>query len=673
MTFTQENRIISLETPLGADTLLLQGFTGSEGISRMFRFHLDLLSENRSIAFGNIIGKQVTVKISLAGSNERYFNGYVSRFAQSGSDVRFAHYQMEVVPWLWFLTRNADCRIFQNLTIPDIIQQVFKDRGFTDFKNSLTGSFEPREYCVQYRETDFNFVSRLMEQYGIFYYFEHNENKHTLVLGNSPTAHQACPGQPKARYNTTIGYWDDEDVITGWHMEQELRTGKYSLTDYNFETPSTSLLSSDPTVFSVDGNNAFEIYDYPGIYLTKSQGDNLTKIRMQEEEAPHVVVTGASVCRAFTSGYKFTLSEHYRNDMNQDYLLTEVQHMASVGNSYTFADTERGETYSNQFTCIAASVPFRPPRVTPKPFVQGPQPALVVGKSGEEIWVDKYGRVVVQFYWDRVGKDNEKSSCWVRVSQPWAGKNWGAMWIPRIGQEVLVSFLEGDPDRPLITGRVYNAEQMPPYTLPDHQTVSTFMSRSSKNGGTGNYNEIRFEDKKGDEQIFMNAEKDMDLRVEKDSREYVGANRHLIVKTNQQELVEGDKSGHVKGNHLEKIDGDMSLTVSGDQSEKVGGGYSFQVGQSIDEKVGMKRATEAGQEIHLKAGMKVIIEAGLQVTLKGPGGFVDVGPTGVTIQGTMVLINSGGASGSGSGASPKDPKDPKDPDQADDGSKFGKM
>jgi len=673
MTYTQENRLIALETPLGDDVLLLQGFTGSEAISRMFQFHLDLLSENRSIAFSDIVGKRVTVKVSLASGDERFFNGFVSRFAQSGSDARFTYYQMEVVPWLWFLTRNADCRIFQNMTIPDIIQKVFKDRGFTDFKLALTGSFEPREYCVQYRETDFNFVSRLMEQYGIFYFFEHEASKHTLVLGNSPSAHQPCPNQPTASYNASVGDLDDEDVVTGWHMEQELRTGKYSLTDYNFETPSTSLLSSDPTVFSVDGNNAFEIYDYPGIYLTKSQGDGLTKIRMQEEEAPHLVVTGTSVCRAFTPGYKFTLSDHYRKDMDDDYLLTEVQHMASVARSYTLGETEKGENYSNHFTCIRASVPFRPPRITPKPVVQGPQPALVVGKSGEEIWVDKYGRVVVQFYWDRLGKDNEKSSCWIRVSQPWAGKNWGAMWIPRIGQEVIVSFLEGDPDRPLITGRVYNAEQMPPYTLPDNKTVSTFKSRSSKGGGTSNFNELRFEDKKGSEQIFMNAEKDMDLRVEKDSREFVGANRHLIVKTNQQEMVEGDKSGHVKGNHLEKIDGDMSLKISGDQSEKVGGSYSFQVGQAVDEKIGTKHATEAGQEIHLKAGMKVIIEAGMQVSLKGPGGFVDIGPTGVTIQGTMVLINSGGSAGSGSGASPKDPKDPKDPDQADDGSKFGKM
>jgi len=673
MTYTQENRLISVETPLGKDVLLLQGFTGREGISRLFHFQADLLSTNNAISFANIVGERVTIKVRLADESERYFNGFVSRFAQSGSDVRFTHYQMEVVPWLWFLTRNADCRIFQNMTIPDIVQQVFKDRGFTDFKNSLTGSFETREYCVQYRETDFNFVSRLMEQYGIFYYFEHEEKKHTLVLANSPTAHQPCPHQSKARYDHVVGDWHDEDVVTSWQVEQELRTGKYTLTDYNFETPSTSLLSSDPTVFSVDGNTKYEIYDYPGIYLTKSQGDTITKIRMQEEETPHLVATGTSVCRVFTSGYKFNLLEHFRKDMNEEYVLTEIQHTATVRESYTLGDATTGEQYTNHFTCIPASVPYRPPRITPKPFVQGPQPALVVGKSGEEIWVDKYGRVVVQFYWDRVGKDNEKSSCWVRVSQPWAGKNWGAMWIPRIGQEVIVSFLEGDPDRPLITGRVYNAEQTVPYDLPDHQTVSTFKSRSSKGGGSDNFNEIRFEDKKGSEQIFINAEKDMDLRVENDSREFVGANRNLIVKTNQQEKVEGDKSLHVVGNHLEKIDADMSLQVGGDQSEKVGGGYSLQVGGSIDEKVGSKRATEAGQEIHLKAGMKVIIEAGVQVSLKGPGGFVDVGPAGVTIQGAMVLINSGGSAGSGSGASPKHPKDPKDPDQADDGSKFTKM
>jgi type VI secretion system secreted protein VgrG len=711
MSFTQENRLIAVATPLGDDILLLQGLTGNEGMSRLFRFDLDVLSEKNSISFKDIVGQNVTIRITLGDNTPRYFNGFVSRFAQSGSDVRFTHYQMEVVPWLWFLTRIADCRIFQGKTIPDIIKAVFDSRGFQDYKFSLTSTYDPREYCVQYRETDFNFVSRLMEQYGIFYFFEHENGKHTLVLADSESVHQPCPHQSKAGYNLVVGGLDADDVITGWQMEQELRTGKYSLTDYNFETPSANLMANEPTVVSVGGNSAYEIYDYPGEYPNKSQGKTLAAVRMQEEEASHLVVSGSSVCRAFTTGYKFTLEDHYREDMNAPYVLTEIQHVASVEGSYTTGDQTAGEHYSNHFNCIPATVPFRPPRRTPEPFVQGPQTALVVGKSGEEIWVDKYGRIKVQFYWDRLGKKDEKSSCWIRVSQPWAGAGWGAMWIPRMGQEVIVDFLEGDPDRPLITGRVYNAEQIVPYSLPDNQTRSTFLSRSSKGGGASNFNEMRFEDKKGSEQIFMNAEKEMDLRVEKESREFVGANRHLVVKANQQELVEGDKHGHVKGTHFEKIEGDMSLQINGkqmqkiggdqsieldsDQKEKVvgnvslqvgkdtmtqvGGNVSLQVGQSRNEKIGQTHAMEAVQTIHLKAGMTVIIEAGMQLSLKGPGGFVDIGPAGVTIQGTMVLINSGGAAGSGPGASPKSPanpdapKDPKDPDVADDGSKGGKL
>jgi type VI secretion system secreted protein VgrG len=393
---------------------------------------------------------------------------------------------------------------------------------------------------------------------------------------------------------------------------------------------------------------------------------------MQEEEAEHLVAHGMSHCRMFVSGYKFTLEKHPRKDMNTDYVLTEIQHTA-VTDAFPSTRLAEGESYSNSFTCIPLSVPFRPLRVTPRPTVKGLQPAVVTGPSGEEIYSDKYGRVKVQFFWDRLGKKNENSSCWIRVSQPWAGKNWGAVFLPRIGQEVIVDFLESDPDQPLITGRVYNAEQMPPYTLPDKQTRSTFQSRSSKGGGPANYNEIRFEDLKGSEQIFINAEKDMDHRVENDSREYIGNNRHLIVNANQFELVNKDKHLHVKGKQNEKIEGDMSLKVGGDQKQQVDRSLSLKVGQSRNEKVGITHAMEAGQTIHLKGGMTVIIEAGMQLSLKGPGGFVDIGPTGVTIQGTMVLINSGGAPGSGPGASPASPDDPTDPDTADDGSKATKL
>src|SRR6202162_784977 len=490
----------------------------------------------------------------------------------------------------------------------------------------------------------------------MFYYFDDStEGKHTMVLADQSSTLPACPSSPIS-YDTQVGGLDDPEVINNWHVGQEGRTGKYTVTDYNFTTPSTSLLANDPTVVDLAASRSLELFDYPGLYTTKDEGDTAAKVRMQEEEAAYMVVSGAGTCRGLMSGYSFELKNHYRSDQNTNYVATEVRHFASAGQSYTTAGTTEEETYSNNFTCIPASVTYRPPRVTPKPFVQGPQPALVVGKSGEEIWVDKYGRVIVQFYWDRLGKQNENSSCWIRTSQPWAGGNWGAMWIPRIGQEVLVSFLEGDPDRPVITGRVYNADQMPPYALPDYQTRSTFMSRSSKGGGASNYNELRFEDLKGKEQIFMNAEKDMDVRVENDSREFIGGNRHLIVTANQQEQVQADKHLHVKGSHFEKVEGNVSLQVTQNQMETVTGNKSLAVTGNQSESVtgnvslavtgkqdvsNMAYAVKSDTTIHLNAGMSAVIEAGVALTLKVGGSTIDFNPAGVFITGTMVFINSG--------------------------------
>jgi type VI secretion system secreted protein VgrG len=384
---------------------------------------------------------------------------------------------------------------------------------------------------------------------------------------------------------------------------------------------------------------------------------------MQEEEAGHLVAHGSSVCRAFTTGYKFDLADHYQDSMNTSYVLTEIQHIASVGGTYSGSSGGDSDSYSNHFTCIPETVPFRPARLTPKPFVQGPQTAVVIGKSdytdtsgddgggdGEEIWVDQYGRVIVRFPWDRAGA----CSCRVRVSQDWAGQGWGAITIPRVGQEVIVSFLEGDPDRPIITGRVYNANQTVPYPLPDNQTRSTLKTRSSEGGGADNYNELRFEDKTGSEQIFLRGEKDFDTRLKNDIREWVGNNRSLIVTQDQ----------------MEKAGGDLHSQVTGNLNQKIGQTLSLQVGQNLYEKSGTNFAHEAGQIIHLKAGMTVVLEAGTELTLKVGGNFIDINSSGISIVGTMVMINSGGAAGSGCGSSPTNPKDP---DQADDGSKGGKM
>ena len=685
---------MTVETPLGKDVLLLQELTGYEGISHLFSYELDLLAhENESIVFKDVVGKKVSITLHLPDGQPRYVSGYVSRFTQGETDDRyFTHYRAQVVPWLWFLTRQADCRIFQNLAVPDIISQVFNQFDFKDFRLSLKSTYPKLEYCVQYRETSFNFVSRLMEECGIFYYFDHStKGKHTMVLADQSSTLPVCPSSPVS-HDTIVKGLTDPEVLTNWSVGQEVRTGKYTVTDYNFTTPSTSLLANDPTVVDLAASQPLELFDYPGLHITKDLGDTVAKVRMQEEEAVYMVASAASNCRGLMSGYSFELKNHNRSDQNSNYVVTEVRHFASAGKTYTTAGTHGGETYSNNLTCIPASVAYRPARVTPKPFVQGPQPALVVGKGGEEIWVDKYGRVIVQFYWDRLGKKNENSSCWIRTSQPWAGGNWGAMWIPRVGQEVLVSFLEGDPDRPVITGRVYNADQMPPYALPDYQTRSTFMSRSSKGGGASDYNELRFEDLKGKEQIFINAQKDMDLRVENDSREFIGANRHLIVTANQQETVNAEKHLHVQGSHFEKIEGNMSLQVSQNQMESVTGNKALSVTGNQSESVtgnvslavtgnqditNMAYAMKSNTTIHLNAGMSAVIEAGMELTLKAGANFIDIGPGGIFISGTpMVFINSGGAAGSAPDASPQSPDSPtapKDPDTADDGSKGTKL
>ena len=561
MNFTQENRSLLIDTPLGKDVLLLSKFSGTEKISAPFSFHLELISENRSIAFENIIGKAVTVSVTLAGGGQRYFNGIVSRFSQgrgsgeASAETGFSPYTADIVPWFWLLDRTVNSRIFQKLTVQAIIEKIFSEKKFTDYKFLLQGTYRKRDYCVQYREKDFNFVSRLLEEEGIYYFFEHEDKKHTMVLADSPGDHKPCPHQETARYQISAGGKLEEDMITHLEMIKEIRAGKYTLNDFNFETPSTDLKVEAPGQKKL-GPGEREIYDHPGRYGKRADGDSLANIRMQEEEAAITTITGSSDCRAFTSGYRFDLKDYYREDMNnKPYVLTSIQHEAEQ--AYVPGQEESALSYRNSFSCIPFDVPFRPQRNTRRPVVEGVQTAIVVGPKGEEIYTDEHGRVKVQFHWDREGKRDENSSCWIRVSQNWAGTGWGAMIIPRIGHEVIVDFEEGDPDRPLITGRVYHGVNKPPYKLPDEKTKSTIKTNSSK-GGEG-FNEIRFEDKKGEEQIFIHAEKNQDNRVKEDSLEWVGKDRHLIIKSEQLELVESNKHLTVKGDHNEKVDGTVSI------------------------------------------------------------------------------------------------------------------
>ncbi len=662
MPFTQKDRLMSIHTSLGEDALLLQGFTGHEGISQLFQFDLELLREGIPIPHEDLIGQNATIQLILRGDETRYFNGIISRLTQVAGAPGIFRSRAELVPWLWFLTQTTDCRIFQEKKVPDIIEQIFKEYGFSDYKFQL-GTYEPQEYCVQYRETDYNFVSRLMEQNGIFYFWEHEEDKHTLVMADASSSHQSVSvvaADASGSHQSDSPFrvrWDaagsasyEEDMITNLEFEKDFRPGTFTHRSFDFKKSPSGRLSAhtEPSIIDFAGNSAFEIYEYEGKYETKKAVTSLAKIRMQEGEAQHFVISGASTCKVFTSGYKYTLEGNLPLQWQKEHVLTSIHHQGSMGNTYNPGSPKGGEgeegSYANTFTCIPFTVPFRPPRLTAKPVVYGPQTAIVVGKKDEEIWTDKYGRVKILFHWDREGKGDEKSSCWVRVSQLWAGKQWGAMFLPRIGQEVIVEFLEGDPDRPIVTGRVYNAENMPPYALPAEQTKSTMKSNSSK-GGKG-FNEIRFEDKKGDEQIFIHSEKNMDIRVINDRFETIGkdgeGSRHLVIEKDKFEQVKNNRNEKVDNDHLEEIGNDRNLSVKGKEAKKVKKSQSLQVDDDVIEVFKKNQSTQVTKDLYIKAD-NIVLEAATNITIKVGQSFIAIEAGGITIgtSGTLELESEG--------------------------------
>ena len=655
MAATQIERPFRIKTTLGDDALLLSSFTGYERVSTPYRFVLQLLSEDPNIDMKSLLTKPAVLSIKLDDETERHIHGLFNRIAlmEYGEDG-MALYQAELVPWLWFLTIFSNCRIFQNKSVPDIVEQIFKDRGYTDYQLKLQGTYQPREYCVQYRETDFNFVSRLLEDEGIFYFFEQTEDKHTLVLADDKAAFKACPHKATAQYSPSIGGVLDADTVFALEQENKVNTGTASLTDYDFEKPNTSLYAT------LSSSQPAEYYDYPGKYNTKSDGDHYAQLRLEEREVELATVRAKSNCMGLECGYKFTLSDHYCDAANQDYTLIALHHDAK--NSSYRAGKPEPFNYSNEFEAIPNSVQFRPPRLARKPVIASTQTAVVVGKSGEEIWTDKYGRIVVQFYWDREGSADENSSCWIRVAQGWAGNQWGSIYTPRIGQEVVVTFLDGDPDRPLITGSVYNADQMPPYALPGEQTKSTVKSYSSKGGG--GFNEIRLEDKKGSEQIFIHSQKDIDIRIENDRKEWIGEDRHLIVTRDKMEQVQRDSHTDITRDRIEKIGRDHHVTINGKAAVKIAGSNSLAVTGDVIEQFSGNHSSQVTQNLYLKA-MQVVIEAAVGLTIKAGSNFITIGPSGVAITGTLVQINSGGSALSGSAGSLVSPLSPTDPAQAD--------
>ena len=626
-------RTFELITPLGADVLLFHRMSAREELSRLSEFQIDVLSTRGDINLDEILGKNVTVKVELPEDKLRHFNGFVTRFAQVGMRGRYHAYQATVRPWLWFLTRRANCRIFQQMKVPDILKKIFNDYpGVADTKFELTGSYRTWDYCVQYRETDFNFVSRLMEQEGMYYYFKYQEGRNSAMVCDSYGAHSALAGCeqlpfiPQERMTRP-----EQERISAWSFEREIQPGRYVLDDYDFEKPSVELQVK--TKFKRDHSFAdYEVYDYPGEYMVTAEGEDCVRTRIEELHAQFELAHGRTNARAFSVGYLVKVTGQTRSDQDREYLVVSAQHQLEYSEYEAMEET--GTSYDCGFTVMNSRQPFRAARITPKPIVQGPQTAVVVGPDGDEIYTDKYGRVKVQFHWDRVGKKNENSSCWIRVSHPWAGKNWGMVAIPRMGQEVIVDFLEGDPDQPIITGRVYNAEQMPPWELPGNMTQTGVLTRSTKGGSGTNANAIRFEDKKGSEQLWIHAEKNQDIEVENDETHWVGHDR--------KKTIDHDETTHVKHDRTETVDNNETITIGVNRTEKVGSNEDITIGVNRTEKVGSNESITIGSNRTITVGASETATVALQRThTVGVNETITVGAAQEITVGAMQAVTVG--------------------------------
>jgi len=605
---------------------------GSEGVSSLFSYTLRIVCEDAELDFDAIVGRPVV--LTFLGEDEsvaRHVHAMVVHIEQIGQGMRLATYELRLAPQAWLLTQRTDCRIFQNTSVPDIIKEVLTAAGLPSdrFKFSVKASYPPRDYCVQYRESDFEFISRLMEEEGIFYFFEHNlmgkDVGHVMVFTDHSTIHKTISGKAAVLYHPSTTGIKTEDSVFPFSFRQGVRSGSVVLKDFDFRKPVLKLKPKQK--HTVD--DQLEVYDFPGRLDSGSDGDRLAKVRLEGLQVPRKMGEGESDCLRFIAGYYFTLDEHPRESLNQEYLLTRVETWIRQPQVLEEGAGMEPAVYQNRFSCIPAVVQFRAPQVTPKPTVQGVQTAIVVGPAGEEIYPDEYARVKVQFHWDRKGKNDEKSSCWIRVSQLWAGAGWGAMFIPRIGHEVIVDFVEGDPDRPIITGRVYHGTNKPPYKLPDERTKSTIKSNSSKGGGGSN--ELRFEDKKGSEEVYLHGQKDWTIKIENDKNQdvghdetlHVGNDRTKTVDHDQSDTIGNDKSINVGHNHTEFIGANKTETVAINCAETIGvakeltigGAYAVTVGAGMNTAVGLGQAEEVGLNKTVMVGKKFSINAGDELSI----------------------------------------------------------
>ncbi len=642
-----------------ASDLLLESFSCSEALSTLTEITTSLLSPRSDLDADKILGKPVTIEIELRNNAKRHFNGFVSRFALTGASGKFFRYQAIVRPWFWFLTRTTDCRIFQDMKVPDIVKTVFDDHPIAVHDFKLFRDYPKWDYCVQYRESDFNFVSRLLEYEGIYYRFEHSDGQHKLILLDSISAHDPQPEGADSLPFFSAGQQPppNADLVSRWAMTRSVQPGKFAIKDFDFELPPSKLLVEDQKKRKNDLSD-FETFDYPGGFNKNPEGVHYLENRRDEAQSRFEVFSGATNAQSVHVGFTFKLRRHPRADQNAEYLVTGTDIQASNGS------LEGGDSAGAGFHCeisaLLATQQFRPLRRAKKGWVHGPQTAVVVGKEGEEIHTDKFGRVRVQFHWDRLGKKNEKSSCLIRVAQIWAGKNFGGIFIPRVGHEVIVDFLEGDPDQPIITGCVYNGDNMPPWKLPDHATQSGVLTRSSKGGVVANANMIRFEDKKGAEQVALHAERNLDTSVEADETHSVGHDRHKTIHHDEVNAITNNRTKDVGvnetttiGNHrIETVGANETITIGANRTESVSADEKVKIGGTRHHKINLNDLLEVGVRHDVLVGAEQVIDVGSDrldtiggdVTQTIGGNFAQTvtGNVKVTALGTMMLSAAGG-------------------------------
>ena len=596
----QENRLIAITTPLGNNELVLYKAEIIEDLARPFSLNVEMLSENDNISLDDIMGQNVTVRLDTT-DNVRFFNGFVTEFHQLPNTGRYSSYGAIIRPWFWLLNLSENCRIFQEKSYPDIIQVIFDELGFSDYEIKLNGTYQPQEYVVQFNESDFNFVTRLMEQEGIYYYFEHTDGKHTLIMADDSTI---LPDSGDVTFHQQKDTYDIVEIecISKWENYRKIVTGGIRLSDFDFETPSKDLefVSTDPKTNVL---SSLEKFNYPGKYKERGKGTEYVRLLMEKENVTYETKIAKSNVRSLFTGSHFTLKDHHRDDQNSQYLITHYRCNLASDEYISNSNLDDTPIFTSEFTAIPSAVIYRAQLSAAKPKMVGPQTAMVVGKAGEEIWTDKYGRVKVHFHWDRYGNSDEHSSCWIRVAQTWAGKNWGQIQIPRIGQEVLVDFLGGDPDRPIIVGSVYNGSTMPPYDLPANATQSGIKTRSTKGGNASNFNELRFEDEKGSEELYIHAEKDYNSMVENCLSETIGNNKTTqvgashseTIGANMQVTVGGSLTETVLVNVAETVGVAMELTVGGFYSETIGAQKTESVGANKSESIGGDKSESVGK------------------------------------------------------------------------------